>query len=106
MYPSETLVLVKRKRHKALADQITTVSKKRITNGYGKLNTAHPHLSKSLYLGVSNLEISRLPPQKHRPLSIQLLEKWILKIIDKVNRLASRFHFRAELFVDVGKFVE
>ena len=38
IYPSEALVIVKRRKHKALADQITTVSKKRFSNRQGKLD--------------------------------------------------------------------
>lgn len=38
VYPSEVVVSVRGKRHKALADQITTVSKKRCLNYVGKLS--------------------------------------------------------------------
>lgn len=37
LYPSEALVTVKRKPNKALADQITTVSKQRLMNQVGKI---------------------------------------------------------------------
>ena len=32
LYPSEALVTVRRKQHKAIADQLTTVSKRRLQN--------------------------------------------------------------------------
>jgi len=37
LYPSEAYVTVRGKKHKAMADQIVTVSKKRISNKVGKL---------------------------------------------------------------------
>jgi mRNA interferase MazF len=38
VYPSEALVTVRRKSHKAMADQITTVSKWRLQNRIGRLS--------------------------------------------------------------------
>jgi mRNA interferase MazF len=38
VYPSEALVTVRGKRHKAMADQITTVSKHRVQNRAGRLS--------------------------------------------------------------------
>ena len=38
LYPSEAEVLVKRKKHKAMADQLTTVSKVRLSNRIGQLS--------------------------------------------------------------------
>jgi mRNA interferase MazF len=38
LYPSEALVTVRRKPHKAMADQLTTVSKRRFQNRAGRLS--------------------------------------------------------------------
>ena len=38
LYPSEALVTVRGKKHKAMADQITTVSKSRLQNRLGRLS--------------------------------------------------------------------
>ena len=38
LYPSEALVTVRRKQHKAMADQLTTVSKRRLRNRVGRLS--------------------------------------------------------------------
>lgn len=38
LYPSEAHVTVRRKKHKAMADQLTTVSKTRLTNRIGRLS--------------------------------------------------------------------
>ncbi len=38
LYPSEALVTVRRKPHKAMADQLTTVSKHRLQNRAGRLS--------------------------------------------------------------------
>src|SRR5580658_7849426 len=38
VYPSEALVRVRGKKHKAMADQLTTVSKTRLQNRVGKLS--------------------------------------------------------------------
>jgi len=38
LYPSEAYVTLNDRQHKAMADQITTVSKKRLTNKMGKLS--------------------------------------------------------------------
>jgi mRNA interferase MazF len=43
-YPSETSVTVRGKKHKAMADQLTTVSKHRLANKVGRLSK--PDLSK------------------------------------------------------------
>ncbi len=40
LYPSETYVKIKGKKHKAMADQLTTVSKKRLVNIIGRLSKA------------------------------------------------------------------
>jgi mRNA interferase MazF len=40
VYPSEAVVKVRGKKHKAMADQLTTVSKTRLQNRVGKLSTA------------------------------------------------------------------
>jgi mRNA interferase MazF len=40
LYPSEALVIVRGKRHKAMADQLTTVSKARLQNRVGRLSRA------------------------------------------------------------------
>jgi mRNA interferase MazF len=40
LYPSEAYVLVNNIQHKAMADQLATVSKKRLTNQMGKLSKA------------------------------------------------------------------
>lgn len=39
LYPSEALVVVRGKKHKAAADQLTTVSKKRLSNFVGRLSS-------------------------------------------------------------------
>ena len=38
LYPSEALVTVRGKEHKAMADQLTTVSKRRLQNRIGRLS--------------------------------------------------------------------
>jgi mRNA interferase MazF len=38
LYPSEALVRVRGKKHKAMADQLTTVSKRRLQNRVGRLS--------------------------------------------------------------------
>jgi mRNA interferase MazF len=38
LYPSEALVKVRGKKHKAMADQLTTVSKSRLDNHAGRLS--------------------------------------------------------------------
>jgi mRNA interferase MazF len=38
VYPSEALVKVRGKKHKAMADQLTTVSKARLQNRVGRLS--------------------------------------------------------------------
>ncbi len=38
LYSSEALVTVRRKQHKAMADQLTTVSKRRVHNRAGRLS--------------------------------------------------------------------
>jgi mRNA interferase MazF len=38
VYPSEALVSVRGKKHKAMADQLTTVSKQRLENRMGRLS--------------------------------------------------------------------
>ena len=40
LYPSEALVKVRGKKHKAMADQLTTVSKTRLQNRVGRLSEA------------------------------------------------------------------
>ncbi len=40
LYPSEALVVLKRKQNKAMADQLTTVSKQRLINRVGRLASA------------------------------------------------------------------
>jgi mRNA interferase MazF len=40
LYPSEAFVTVRGKKHKAMADQLTTVSKKRLQNRVGRLSKA------------------------------------------------------------------
>ena len=40
LYPSEACVTVRRKQHKAMADQLTTVSKKRLDNRVARLSKA------------------------------------------------------------------
>src|SRR5262249_43752638 len=40
LYPSEALVTVRGKKHKAMADQLTTVSKSRLDNRLGSLSKA------------------------------------------------------------------
>lgn len=39
LYPSEAPVKLRGKKHKALADQLTTVSKHRLMNRFGRLST-------------------------------------------------------------------
>jgi mRNA interferase MazF len=39
VYPSEALVTVRGKKHKAMADQLTTVGKARLANRIGRLNS-------------------------------------------------------------------
>ena len=39
LYPPETFVIINDKKHKAMADQISTASKKRFLNRIGKVNT-------------------------------------------------------------------
>ena len=38
LYPSEALVMVRGKEHKAMADQLATVSKRRLQNRIGRLS--------------------------------------------------------------------
>jgi mRNA interferase MazF len=38
LYPSEAQVMVRGKKHKAMADQVTTVSKRRVQNRIGRLS--------------------------------------------------------------------
>jgi mRNA interferase MazF len=40
VYPSEATVTVRAKKHKAMADQLTTVSKHRLQNRVGRLSAA------------------------------------------------------------------
>ena len=40
LYPSEAYVTVRGKKHKAMADQLTTVSKTRLQNLVGRLSKA------------------------------------------------------------------
>ena len=40
LYPSEAFVKVRGKKHKAMADQLTTVSKARLQNRVGRLSAA------------------------------------------------------------------
>ena len=40
LYPSEAYVMVNQVQHKAMADQLTTVSKQRLKNQMGKLDRA------------------------------------------------------------------
>jgi mRNA interferase MazF len=40
LYPSETYVTVRGKRHKAMADQLTTAAKRRLDNRVGRISTA------------------------------------------------------------------
>lgn len=40
VYPSEAVVTIRRKRNKAMADQLTTVSKLRLMNRLGTLSSA------------------------------------------------------------------
>jgi mRNA interferase MazF len=40
LYPSEAFVTVRGKKHKAMADQLTTVSKSRLDNRVGRLSKA------------------------------------------------------------------
>ncbi len=40
LYPSEALAKVRGKKHKAMADQLTTVSKSRLQNRVGRLSEA------------------------------------------------------------------
>jgi len=40
LYPSEAIVIVRGKRHKAMADQLTTVSKDRLDKRVGRLSKA------------------------------------------------------------------
>lgn len=40
LYPSEAYVAVRRKKHKAMADHLTTVSKARLVNRAGRLSKA------------------------------------------------------------------
>jgi mRNA interferase MazF len=41
VYPSEALVSVRGKKHKAMADQLTTVGKHRLENRLGRLSQPH-----------------------------------------------------------------
>jgi mRNA interferase MazF len=41
LYPSEAFVVVREKRHKAIADQLATVSKRRLENQVGRLSKAN-----------------------------------------------------------------
>ena len=41
LYPSEAYVMVKGKKNKAMADQLTTVSKVRLQNLVGRLSTTN-----------------------------------------------------------------
>jgi mRNA interferase MazF len=41
LYPSEAYVAVRGKKHKAMADQLTTVSKSRLINRVGRISKPH-----------------------------------------------------------------
>ena len=43
LYPSEAYVLVNNVQHKAMADQIATISKRRLTNQMGRISQADMH---------------------------------------------------------------
>ena len=38
VYPGETIIMVNRQPHKAMADQLTTISKSRVSNIFGELS--------------------------------------------------------------------
>jgi mRNA interferase MazF len=40
LYPSEALVTVRRRKHKAMADQVTTVSRFRLQNRIGRISSS------------------------------------------------------------------
>lgn len=50
LYPSEAYVMVNGRQHKAMADQITTVSKRRFSNRIGFLSSADMHAVKQAIL--------------------------------------------------------
>jgi len=43
LYPSEARVTIRGKKHKAMADQLTTVSRRRLTNRLGRLSKTEMH---------------------------------------------------------------
>lgn len=43
LYPSEVFVMVKRKKHKAMADQLTTVAKHRLGNYSARISEEEMH---------------------------------------------------------------
>lgn len=58
LYPSEAYVMVKGKQNKVMADQITTVSKKRLINKIGKISDSdikNVETAISIQLGLSQL---------------------------------------------------
>jgi mRNA interferase MazF len=63
LYPSEAVVLVRGTQHKAMADQLTTVSKTRLLNRMGRLSGADMRKVEQavkVQLGLS--EVSDTPP--------------------------------------------
>ena len=48
----------------------------------------------------------RLTAQIQIALGVDLLEEIVLKVVDEVDAFAGRFHFGAELLIDVGKLTK
>lgn len=60
VYPSEAMVTVSRKRSKAMADQLTTVSKLRLVNRAGKLTRADMHdVERAIMIQLDLFDASR-----------------------------------------------
>jgi mRNA interferase MazF len=59
VYPSEALVTVERRQSKAMADQLTTVSKQRLTNRMGRLSGSDlAQVEHAIMVQLGLLEIS------------------------------------------------
>ena len=68
VYPSEAMVTVKRKRHKAMADQLTTVSKLRLMNRLGSLTLADlRQVERAMRIQLDLLEPGTLVGPRPRP---------------------------------------
>src|SRR2546427_2135702 len=63
LYPSEALVLVRGQQHKAMADQLTTVSKARLLNRIGRLSgTDMRKVEQAVKVQLSLADVIDTPP--------------------------------------------